>query len=424
MKAAPKHPRISTLLMRACTVVLCLALAFVLAAAPAERRLARSDEAYAYPIQPGSPEWEALDSHAAMLRATSVPQARLRGMTTRALAETVLTYPLFGDVFAYNTAQTGFDAVRAQSPAVEALLQRKDAGSVLLLRYQSMHPADAIDLATDQARGAFDAEFTAIETVLAQPEIQASLSPSERDQLLRTAVAIADAKAQVPDVYGSYGVERTALVVGRLRATAFHDTDIETFLKDGGYLPDDKAELLLRMSSEAIRVPSPSLRVGPTDYRAEVLTPRKSRVEVIARDFELTRVQITQANDFVRTRYPKAVRETDASRRYNCHSYAWYSQSTSNTYWMNSPGDDTYWKDGSYLLITSVNGGKPIPNTVPDNAKVSYPMGDHSAIKISSTELRSKWGELPRMRHQPGYSPYACGASTACSFILNYYRAR
>lgn len=34
--------------------------------------------------------------------------------------------------------------------------------------------------------------------------------------------------------------------------------------------------------------------------------------------------------------------ETKATRKYNCHSYAGHSTSTTNNKWLNSPGDDTY----------------------------------------------------------------------------------
>lgn len=32
-----------------------------------------------------------------------------------------------------------------------------------------------------------------------------------------------------------------------------------------------------------------------------------------------------------------ATRRATPTVKYNCHSYAWYSQSTANKHWMNSP---------------------------------------------------------------------------------------
>jgi hypothetical protein len=64
---------------------------------------------------------------------------------------------------------------------------------------------------------------------------------------------------------------------------------------------------------------------------------------------------------------------------------------------MDTPGDDTYWQDGSYISA-SIAGGH----------KVSYASDDHSAIAVSASLYESKWGQLPVMRHAPCYTPYNC----------------
>lgn len=156
------------------------------------------------------------------------------------------------------------------------------------------------------------------------------------------------------------------------------------------------------------------------DESSYVYTPRGTRVSAIRRTFELSTMEIKAINDYVRTRYPGATPETDPSRKYNCHSYAWHSQSASNNIWINSPGDDQYWNDGSYKLITTNDGSiLPIPSAIPNGSKVSYDLADHSAIKVSSNYYRSKWGTYPRMYHKPNYSPYAC---EMCCFLVSYYR--
>lgn len=157
---------------------------------------------------------------------------------------------------------------------------------------------------------------------------------------------------------------------------------------------------------------------GPTgdpcnDYTTTIYTPNGSPVTAIYVSCELSESEIAEHNWYVESNYPWAIRETDASRKYNCHSYAWHNQAPSNNIWINTPNEDTYWLDGSYYLITTGYGGL-IPSFVPNGAKVSYVMDDHSAIKVSSTHFRSKWGELPRMLHEPNYSPYDASE-------LNYY---
>jgi hypothetical protein len=64
---------------------------------------------------------------------------------------------------------------------------------------------------------------------------------------------------------------------------------------------------------------------------------------------------------------------------------------------MNNPGDNTYWNDGSFIGSYAVGAA---------NRKVSYASDDHSAITIDAINFRSKWGQLPRMRHAYNYCPY------------------
>ncbi|NCE63148.1 hypothetical protein D1159_00785 [Pseudoflavonifractor sp. 524-17] len=45
------------------------------------------------------------------------------------------------------------------------------------------------------------------------------------------------------------------------------------------------------------------------------------------------------------------MRLSRATPSYNCHSYAWYSQSISNNYWINDP--KPYMNDGSYSKYAS-----------------------------------------------------------------------
>ncbi len=53
-------------------------------------------------------------------------------------------------------------------------------------------------------------------------------------------------------------------------------------------------------------------------------------------------------NNYCETHYPNAILVDDASKVYNCHSFAWHQQSSSNRYWICAPHQYTYWTDGSY----------------------------------------------------------------------------
>lgn len=99
--------------------------------------------------------------------------------------------------------------------------------------------------------------------------------------------------------------------------------------------------------------------------------------------------------------YPNAteLNPPSATTHYNCHSYAWYrSEGGDKNVWMGlfySNSENIYWNDGSYIEVSSIN----------DADKISY-TGNHSAISLSGTNCRSKWGAWGLIEHDIGYGSY------------------
>lgn len=140
---------------------------------------------------------------------------------------------------------------------------------------------------------------------------------------------------------------------------------------------------------------------------SSVKTPKGTTVPVIIRGEELSSTQRTQLNTSYINAYPNATFVSTSTSKYNCHSYAWYSESTSNTYWMNNPS--AYMSDGSYSSVTS------LINAV-IGTRVYYDNGEHSGVVYQAggplasakyLKVISKWGTAPLMKHQADYSPYA-----------------
>ena len=143
----------------------------------------------------------------------------------------------------------------------------------------------------------------------------------------------------------------------------------------------------------------------PYATRATVKTPNGTSVYVFSNP-EFTINEIKEMDKYVASRYPSASKIRSASNRYNCHSYAWYSTSSSNPYWMNDPS--AYMKDGSYSNVGFY------PTAV--NQKLFDPYNNHSGIiyktgsSVYTVEITSKWGEYGLYRHVLYYGPYASGA--------------
>ncbi len=137
-----------------------------------------------------------------------------------------------------------------------------------------------------------------------------------------------------------------------------------------------------------------------------VRTPNGTGVSVFKRGEELSSSRKQQIVNDMRRAYPRATMISFPTTNFNCHSYAWYSTSNSNKYWMNCPS--AYMSDGSYSrldnVIDAVSGTR------------MYYQGEHSAIvyrgggPLSDPKyltVKSKWGKGPLMKHVAEYSPYS-----------------
>lgn len=147
-----------------------------------------------------------------------------------------------------------------------------------------------------------------------------------------------------------------------------------------------------------------------------VYTPNGTAVTGAILD-EMSAKEIAEANDYQEKNFPYAYKIREPTRRYNCHSYAWHSQSANNTVWIDY-GDflnehKKYWQDGSYVAITTVTGDiNVIPYAAPVGSKVVYNNGDHSAIKEGTHTFVSKWGAWGLYEHIPDYCPYISDSVT------------
>lgn len=141
-------------------------------------------------------------------------------------------------------------------------------------------------------------------------------------------------------------------------------------------------------------------------------TPMGSAVKAYY-DFTWADLRITEeakaANQEFLIRYSSTTLLRDQTPKYNCHSYAWYSTSVNNKYWIDDPSQ--YVLDGSYSELTRYYPGAILLYGTPGNDPV------HSAIitTVSDGHLQyvtSKWGVCGLFKHLYFDSPYAEGVHT------------
>lgn len=130
------------------------------------------DEPYAYTVVPGTQAWAELDSLDAKIAACAVPQERMEAMTTSALLETVLDYPLLVNLWAYDTLEEGVASVSGYFGGVPLLLGRPDGAECIRTALEDTRAELALmsDLSSEAYQAALLREGY-LEALLAQAEL-------------------------------------------------------------------------------------------------------------------------------------------------------------------------------------------------------------------------------------------------------------
>jgi hypothetical protein len=100
----------------------------------------RPEDAYNYPVYPGTDAWAELHTGEEMLKACQVPEKVLKNMSTQGVIQALWEYPLLIDAFHRHQYQLDFKSMFSQNNAYKALCKRKDAGTSLLERIMAVNP--------------------------------------------------------------------------------------------------------------------------------------------------------------------------------------------------------------------------------------------------------------------------------------------
>jgi hypothetical protein len=151
------------------------------------------------------------------------------------------------------------------------------------------------------------------------------------------------------------------------------------------------------------------LLLGRTTLQAQglaiIYTPHGSLVPYAGYYDEYTEEEIAALDLHYTQGWPDAILLNHSSAQYNCYGYAWYNSEGNMPYvWIDSPGEEVFWTDLSYLSAP----------TDADHEKIKYG-SDHSAITTSTQgTFISKWADGPLMEHISDECPYDASE-------LNYY---
>lgn len=160
------------------------------------------------------PEWKNFKTGKEMGNALMIPTDILKNLSTEALVETCLNYPMFGSIIFYNDLQTGFEKVTKYFNGLQELLKREDAGKVLIKKYEQINPEQLGFERFEYMNTVY--VYMYIELILAQEDVISSLLQEERIELIKMSLHILAEKQKYPKKFSSFVQETSYLLMARL----------------------------------------------------------------------------------------------------------------------------------------------------------------------------------------------------------------
>lgn len=332
-------------------------------------------------------EWISNENRMERGKMLQLPDDMLQEMSTDALVEAILEYPFLVDIYAFDDVQTGIDTLYDSFNGYRELCDRSDAAETILKKYE-------------------------LEPVLNEDNFT-----SDSDILRLTYIEMLASQKFVIDNLDADGIKKISTVscqkyYSKKDSALYGDFDTDLFFKMNGINPDSK-----NLESVTASVLS--------SYSSTVTTPKGSSVPVTVYTSEpLTTAKIEELNKSFDEGYPTATRLGSASGKYNCHSYVWYWQSTSNNCVMQDP--TKYIDDGSFKWVSNaycgcriiyVSNSEYLPIHSASVQKVLSGPTLYNYVDLSI--VRSKWGQGGLYEHSALNCPSM--AKTDSVGILNYY---
>lgn len=139
-----------------------------------------------------------------------------------------------------------------------------------------------------------------------------------------------------------------------------------------------------------------------SDNTVIVYTPKGSPVELHVEGGSTDNSEYWSVNTFADDHNIEAVALAPKSGKYNCHSYAWYQQTTTNEYYLYDPSP--YYEDGSYIEVSSPQVGDIIcyfdENGDNDHSAVIVEVDNSKSDLLESLTVVSKWGPQELYKHR------------------------
>lgn len=331
-----------------------------------------------YPINEQSPEWKNI-SFCEALDACNMPKEYAKSLSTDDLSKYAVNYPFLIHILVYNSIEDGINSLKTKSTLFEELFLRPDCNAALLKEYTNMScDYKILEEQRDMSASGYLEEIF----------LEAYFGLNYKN--------LSDEEANIfLEEYNKKYAERPEDKKYYSTSTIFYDCMTEAI----GYVPENTIIDSVKNEINSKTVAKDSSFTKTVSYL--VGGPYKSVCyqgykKIKGRDIpcykfhtgDYTPTEIADIDAKIIAANPTFVKVRSATKKHNCHSYAWYSTKETNPYWINDPSNiytnntDFYIKRTPSMKLASGN-------------KMLFFSGSalqHSAILISSKKCKSKLG--------------------------------
>lgn len=178
-----------------------------------------NDIPYKYPITVKSEEWKTLTMDE-KIKLCEVPEDQLKSLSTLALFKTIVDYPYFFDIYAYDTYVLGFECSIAELSTYKELIGREDLAQVILAEYKKTDLRDFINETYDISKDDVFYKYIYVEFMeylLTLKDVHNNLSDKEKEEL--SDLAFKNYKLKIGNSFFSSGqdfIYRVAYISGTI----------------------------------------------------------------------------------------------------------------------------------------------------------------------------------------------------------------
>lgn len=330
-----------------------------------------------YPIDVRSAEWSQL-SYSEAAAACNMPMEYAKSLTTEELVDYAINYPFIMDIFAFDSIENGMNNLENKSAVFKELFSRSDRFEELLAEYLNME-IDYMELTEtdDICETKYDSELF-IEAYFGLN--YGLLSEAQAEKFV--------------EAYGNkYSNMNSECQESTLSTLFLEAIDEKQEMIPASAVPESVAEKLVDFDdasdTSSMLTYLTSCSVCGASLSSTSITVNGKTVYCYKwLSGGLTSGEVAQYDKYIANYHSSFSKVRSASSKYNCHSYAWYSTSTSNVYWIDDPSpiysNIFYWTEWK-IPMRNLKSGDRI--TFWSNSSLL-----HSAIVNSPTQCTSKLG--------------------------------